>query len=54
MNMNIPQHITTQKKESPYWKRAHKDWKLWVAIILMLTAMVIYVWTNDLSIRPSN
>ncbi|MCX6170244.1 MAG: hypothetical protein NTX65_12935 [Ignavibacteriales bacterium] len=53
MNTNIPQHITKQKNEKPYWKRAHHDWKFWVAILLMLVAMFIYVKSNDLSMRPN-
>src|ERR1035441_5019093 len=23
----------------PYWKRAHHDWRFWVALVLMLAAM---------------
>ncbi len=36
----------------PWRKRAHKDWRLWVVVVLMLVAMVIYVTTMDESIRP--
>ena len=36
----------------PYWKRAHHDWKCWAALILMLTAMMIYVMTDDLAFVP--
>ncbi len=36
----------------PYWKRAHHDWRFWVALILMLAAMFIYTMTDDLSIVP--
>ena len=36
----------------PYWKRAHHDWRFWVALVLMLAAMLIYVMTDDLSIAP--
>jgi len=54
MNTNIPQHTSKLKNGIPYWKRAHHDWKFWVAILLMLVAMVIYVKTNDLSVRPNN
>ncbi len=54
MRPSIPQHVTKQKNSTPYWKRAHHDWKFWIAILLMLAAMVIYVKTNDLSVRPHN
>ncbi|HZL33749.1 MAG TPA: hypothetical protein VFC78_00480 [Tepidisphaeraceae bacterium] len=36
----------------PYWRRAHRDWKFWVAIVLMLLAMATFVLTNNLSRRP--
>jgi hypothetical protein len=36
----------------PYWKRAHRDWRFYVAVCFMLLAMAIYVATNDLSWRP--
>ena len=36
----------------PYWKRAHRDWKFWIALTLMLAAMVVYVMSDDLAIRP--
>ena len=38
----------------PYWKRAHHDWKFWVALVLMLIGMAIYLGTNDLSLRPNS
>jgi hypothetical protein len=36
----------------PYWKHAHHDWRLWVAVILMLVALSIYVMSDDLAWRP--
>jgi hypothetical protein len=36
----------------PYWKRAHRDWRFWGAVFLMLVAMIIYVMSNDLAWRP--
>jgi len=36
----------------PYWKRAHRHWGFWVALFLMLAAMMVYVMSNDLTIRP--
>jgi hypothetical protein len=35
----------------PYWKHAHRDWRIWVLVILMLVAMGIYVMTGDLRWR---
>ena len=34
---------------TPYWKRAHRGWPFWIAVVLMLAAMVIYVMTDDLA-----
>ena len=36
----------------PYWKHAHHDWRLWVAVGLMLVAMLTYVMSDDLAWRP--
>ena len=33
----------------PYWKRAHRSWSFWIAIFLMLAAMLIYVMSDDLA-----
>lgn len=34
------------------WKRAHHDWKFWVALSLMLTSMLIDIVTWDETVRP--
>ena len=36
----------------PYWTRAHRDWRVWVGVVLMLLAMIIYIMTGDLRWRP--
>jgi hypothetical protein len=36
----------------PYWKHAHHDWRLWVAVSLMLVAIFTYVMSDDLAWRP--
>jgi len=36
----------------PYWKHAHHDWRLVVAVLLMLVAVFIYVMSDDLALRP--
>jgi hypothetical protein len=36
----------------PYWKHAHRDWRLWVAVFLMMVAMLMYVMSDDLAWRP--
>jgi hypothetical protein len=32
----------------PRWKRVHHSWIFWVAVFLMLVAMITYVMTGDL------
>jgi hypothetical protein len=32
----------------PYWKRVHRDWRVWVAAACILAAMIIYLLTDDL------
>jgi hypothetical protein len=41
------QKHTHRKHEKPYWRRLHKDWRLWVVVGLMLAAVLIYVLTLD-------
>lgn len=35
-----------------FLQHAHRDWRVWFAVILMLGSMVIYVMSEDLSLRP--
>ncbi len=30
-----------------YIRRAHKDWRLWVIVVLMLAMLMVYVVSND-------
>ena len=53
--IKTPEHIPdpdNNQPHIPYWRRAHHDWKFWLAIVLMLIAMMVYIGTLDLSIRP--
>ena len=36
----------------PYWKRAHRDWRVWVVVVLMVALVFVYVITDNLSIKP--
>jgi hypothetical protein len=36
----------------PYWKRAHRDWRVWVGLAFMLTAMTIYIMSDNLAFLP--
>ena len=35
-----------------FWKSAHRDWRVGVGLILMLVAILVYVMTDNLSLRP--
>lgn len=45
-------NTTAQQAHSPFWKRAHRDWRVWVAVLLMIAGMVVYVMSEDLTFRP--
>jgi hypothetical protein len=52
MKQNMRGHSGLEKKNhkessGPKGKKLHKDWRVWVAVILMLAAMIIYVLTLD-------
>ncbi len=32
----------------PYWTSAHRDWRIWFCVIVMLAAMGVYLMTGDL------
>jgi hypothetical protein len=35
-----------------FWRHAHRDWRVWVAVVLMLAMIGVYVFTDSLSLRP--
>jgi len=35
-----------------FWKHAHRDWRVWLAVVLMLGLILVYVMTGDLSWKP--
>lgn len=45
-------HRHTRHDQLPYWKRAHHDWRVWVALVFMLGAMAIYILSDDLAFLP--
>jgi hypothetical protein len=36
----------------PYWKRAHRDWRFWIAVFFIFAALAIYVLSDDLALVP--
>ena len=45
-------HNHVHQGQRPYWKRAHRDWRIWVGLFFMLAAMMIYLLSEDLSFFP--
>ncbi len=41
-----------QSQSKPYWQRAHKDWKFWTGVVFIIAAILIYVFSLDLSSVP--
>ena len=38
-----PNHGAAHHVLRPYWRRAHRDWRVWVGVTLMLAVMLFYV-----------
>jgi len=47
-----PEHEMNHHEPKPYWRRAHTDWKFWVALVFLAVAITVYVMTVDLSLVP--
>jgi hypothetical protein len=47
-----PPHQSVPGGTPPNWKRAHHDWRFWAGLVLMLTAITIYVLSDDLAFVP--
>jgi hypothetical protein len=45
-------HHNAHGDPRPYWKRAHRDWRVWVGLVLMFAAITIYVLSDDLAFLP--
>jgi hypothetical protein len=51
-NWHGPTHDPGHHDNVPYWKRAHRDWRIWVGVLLMFAAMSVYVMSGNLAWRP--
>jgi hypothetical protein len=47
-----PNSRIVHQDHGPCWKCAHRDWRFWIAFVMMCAAMSIYVITDDLAWRP--
>jgi hypothetical protein len=50
--MDMENKHNYHRSHGPAWKRLHRDWRAWVVVLLMLAAMVIYVLSDNESLRP--
>jgi hypothetical protein len=41
----------TGETHGPYWKRAHRDWRVRAAALVMALAMIVFVLTENLAGR---
>jgi hypothetical protein len=46
-------HGVHGREGEPSVKKFHKDWRVWLAVIIMLVAIITYVLTLDDSIVPA-
>lgn len=57
MSESKPTHHTNERTDRdslarddrPYWRRAHRDWRFWIGLTLMLAAISIYIMSDDLA-----
>ncbi len=47
-----PEHSRAHLGRRPYWKRAHRDWRIWIGLFFCLAAIIIYVLSDDLAFMP--
>lgn len=45
-------HSSFHESHRPYWKRAHRDWRVWVGVFVMLIAMAIFVMSDYFAWLP--
>ena len=50
----VPDGEHVHQEHSPYWRRAHRDWRFWVRLFLMCAAITTYFMSDDLSLVPSS
>lgn len=46
---NHPDH----EHQHPSRQGFHRDWRMWVAVILMLCGMLVYVFSEDEALQPA-
>ncbi len=51
-SLEFPRKDPPRASHGPYWIRAHRDWRFWIAVVMMTVAMAICVASQDLAWRP--
>jgi hypothetical protein len=60
---NVNKHNAENKGANPrdhshqryhFLRHAHRNWRVWVGLILMLAMILVYIFTMDLSWRPGH
>ncbi len=54
MSEQEPSHesLKNQHPPKPYWRTAHTDWKFWIAVFCIFSALGIYIVSYDLVLVP--
>jgi hypothetical protein len=45
-------HSSIHESHRPYWKRAHRDWRVWIGVFVMLVAMAVFISSNYFALWP--
>jgi len=45
-------HEKNHHAPEPYWKRVHLHWGLWLGIVLMTIALLVYILSVNLALVP--
>jgi hypothetical protein len=46
------QHTHSHSEHHSKRRGPHKDWRLWVVVVLALAAMLMYVFSDDEALQP--
>jgi hypothetical protein len=50
---NLHSEKNFNKHHGPYYKRMHHDWRFWLGVVLILSALCIYIMSVDFTIQPA-
>jgi len=47
-----PLHRAAHEHTVPYWQRAHRDWRFWVAVVFIFAALFVFIMSDNLALIP--